>query len=77
MLPGTSYSYSNPGFNTLGALVEIASGQSGTFSHTGSDATAAWVDPNEHLIVLVFCQTPSGPNPRNKFLELVRSSIGR
>ncbi len=25
--PGTSYSYSNPGFNTLGALVEIASGR--------------------------------------------------
>jgi len=24
--PGTTYSYSNPGFNTLGALVEIASG---------------------------------------------------
>lgn len=26
VLPGTSYSYNNPGFNTLGALVEIASG---------------------------------------------------
>ncbi|MCP4725109.1 MAG: beta-lactamase family protein [bacterium] len=25
--PGTSYSYSNPGFNTLGALVEIQSGK--------------------------------------------------
>lgn len=25
--PGTSYSYSNPGYNTLGALVEIASGK--------------------------------------------------
>ena len=25
--PGTTYSYSNPGFNTLGALVEITSGQ--------------------------------------------------
>jgi len=25
--PGTSYSYSNPGFNTLGALVEIRSGK--------------------------------------------------
>jgi CubicO group peptidase (beta-lactamase class C family) len=28
VIPGTSYSYSNPGYNTLGALVEIASGQS-------------------------------------------------
>jgi CubicO group peptidase (beta-lactamase class C family) len=25
--PGTSYSYSNPGYNTLGALIEIVSGQ--------------------------------------------------
>jgi len=25
-IPGTTYSYSNPGFNTLGALIEIASG---------------------------------------------------
>ena len=49
----------------------------GTFSHTGSDGTAAWVDPNENLIVLVFTQTPGGKNPRNKFLELVRSSIMR
>jgi CubicO group peptidase (beta-lactamase class C family) len=27
VMPGTSYSYNNPGFNTLGALIEIASGQ--------------------------------------------------
>ncbi|MXY17917.1 MAG: beta-lactamase family protein, partial [Acidobacteria bacterium] len=26
VVPGTSYSYNNPGFNTLGALVEMASG---------------------------------------------------
>ncbi len=26
-VPGTSYSYNNPGYNTLGALIEIASGQ--------------------------------------------------
>ncbi len=28
IVPGTSYSYSNPGFNTLGALIEIGSGSS-------------------------------------------------
>lgn len=28
VLPGTSYAYSNPGYNTLGALVEIGSGKS-------------------------------------------------
>jgi CubicO group peptidase (beta-lactamase class C family) len=27
VVPGTSYSYSNPGFNTLGALIEIHSGK--------------------------------------------------
>ncbi|MGM0669737.1 MAG: serine hydrolase domain-containing protein [Gemmatimonadota bacterium] len=49
--------------------------QDGTFSHTGSDGTGAWVDPNHDLIVLVFTQTPGGWNPRGKFVELVRSAI--
>ena len=49
--------------------------EDGTFSHTGSDGTGAWVDPNHDLIVLVFTQTPRGANPRGKFLELVRSAI--
>ncbi|MFH1766349.1 MAG: serine hydrolase domain-containing protein [Gemmatimonadota bacterium] len=47
----------------------------GTFSHTGSDGTGAWVDPNQDLIVLVFTQTPRGRKPRGKFLELVRAAI--
>jgi CubicO group peptidase (beta-lactamase class C family) len=47
----------------------------GTYSHTGSDGTGAWVDPSHDLIVLVFTQTPRGRNPRGKFLELVRSAI--
>lgn len=47
----------------------------GTFSHTGSDGTGAWVDPDQDLIVLVFTQTPRGRNPRGKFLELVRAAI--
>ena len=49
--------------------------EDGTFSHTGSDGTGAWVDPNQDLIVLVFTQTPRGRNPRQKFVELVRSAI--
>ncbi len=49
--------------------------EDGTFSHTGSDGTGAWVDPNHELIVLVFTQTPRGMNPRTKFVELVRSAI--
>ena len=47
----------------------------GTYFHTGSDGTAAWVDPSENLIVLVLTQTPRGRNPRNKFLELVRAAL--
>jgi CubicO group peptidase (beta-lactamase class C family) len=47
----------------------------GVFSHTGSDGTGAWVDPDENLIVLVFTQTPRGLNPRQKFLEMVRLAI--
>ncbi len=47
----------------------------GTFGHTGSDGTAAWVDPANDLIVLVFTQNPRGKNPREKFLQLVRSAI--
>ena len=49
--------------------------EDGTFSHTGSDGTGAWVDPNQDLIVLVFTQTPRGRDPRGEFLELVRSAI--
>lgn len=49
--------------------------EDGTFSHTGSDGTGAWVDPNHDLIVLVFTQNPGGRNPRRTFVELVRSAI--
>lgn len=49
--------------------------EDGSFSHSGSDGTFAWVDPAEGLIVLVFTQTPGGTNPRAKFVELVRSAI--
>lgn len=79
----TSDSYLAGGEHEPGRGVRVGYGMGwvvdpdGTFSHTGSDGTAAWVDPNENLIVLVFTQTPSGTNPRNKFLELVRSSMGR
>jgi CubicO group peptidase (beta-lactamase class C family) len=47
----------------------------GTYGHSGSDGTAAYVDPARELIVLVFTQTPSGPNPRDRFRALVESSI--
>lgn len=47
----------------------------GVYSHTGSDGTAAYVDPARQLIVLVFTQTPAGRNPAERFRALVRASI--
>jgi CubicO group peptidase (beta-lactamase class C family) len=47
----------------------------GVFGHTGSDGTAAWVDPEKQLIVIVFTQAPSGGvNPRSEFLRRVRAA---
>ena len=47
----------------------------GVFSHTGSDGTAAWVDPNHALIVLVFTQSPGERNLARRFMKLVQVSI--
>jgi len=47
----------------------------GTFWHTGSDGTAAYMDPSQKLIVLLFTQSPTARLPRRKFLEVVRSAI--
>ena len=50
--------------------------EDGTFSHSGSDGTAAFVDPSRNLIVLVFTQTPRGRNPVARFREVVDAAIG-
>ena len=50
--------------------------EDGTFSHSGSDGTAAFVDPSRDLIVLVFTQTPRGRNPVARFREIVNAAIG-
>lgn len=49
----------------------------GVFSHTGSDGTAAWVDPKQQLIVLVFTQSPSDRNKklRDRFFKLAQLSV--
>ncbi len=47
----------------------------GTFSHSGSDGTFAWVDPSRGIVGEVFTQTPRGENPRQKFMELVREAV--
>ena len=77
----TSDTYFAGGEHDSGRGVRVGYGmgwavaEDGTFSHTGSDGTAAWVDPAEDLIVLVLTQTPRGRNPRAKFLEVVRASM--
>ena len=43
----------------------------GSFSHSGSEGTFAWVDPNLRIIGLVFTQSPGGDNPRNAFRQIV------
>lgn len=49
--------------------------EDGVFSHSGSDGTAAFVDPSRNLIVLVFTQTPRGDNPLARFREVVDAAI--
>jgi CubicO group peptidase (beta-lactamase class C family) len=43
----------------------------GTYSHSGSDGTYAWVDPSHDLFGIVFTQSPGGLNPREAFQRLV------
>ncbi len=47
----------------------------GVFSHSGSDGAAAWVDPDNELIVLVFTQSPGEGGSGSRFLQIVRTSI--
>jgi CubicO group peptidase (beta-lactamase class C family) len=47
----------------------------GTFGHSGSDGTNAWVDPEREIIGLVFTQTPRGRPPLDRFRQLVNLAI--
>jgi CubicO group peptidase (beta-lactamase class C family) len=47
----------------------------GVFSHGGSDGTAAWIDPEKKLIILIFTQTRGGGRLRAPFLEMVHASF--
>jgi CubicO group peptidase (beta-lactamase class C family) len=49
--------------------------EDGTFWHTGSDGTAAYMAPDEDLIVLLLTQSPTRRLPRREFLEVVRAAI--
>ena len=51
VIPGSSYSYSNPGYNTLGALIEISSGQPlETFLRNEIYRPLGMVDTSNHEI---------------------------
>ena len=47
----------------------------GVYGHTGSDGTAAWVDPKNQLIVLAFTQSPAGSKLRDRFFKLVQLAV--
>jgi len=52
-------------------------GEDGVFSHSGSDGTFAWCDPNTKVIGLVFTQSPGGKllSLREEFKKVVEASI--
>jgi CubicO group peptidase (beta-lactamase class C family) len=47
----------------------------GSYYHTGSDGTMAWIDPSRELVGMVFTQSPGGINPSARFRELVNAAI--
>ena len=47
----------------------------GSYSHSGSDGTMAWVDPSRELIGIVLTQSPGGLNPVAQFRTLVEQSV--
>jgi CubicO group peptidase (beta-lactamase class C family) len=64
--------------------VEVSTGSSygfgwrisaGTYGHSGSDGTNAWIDPEREIIGLVFTQTPRGRPALNRFRQLVNLAI--
>ena len=48
--------------------------QGGTFSHSGSDGTYVWVDPNRDLIGMLLTQCNGTKPPRSEFRKLVESA---
>lgn len=49
----------------------------GVFSHSGSDGTKVWVDPDRELIVMVLTQSPGGDHPRDRFFDTVLAACDR
>jgi CubicO group peptidase (beta-lactamase class C family) len=54
-------------------------GEGGTFSHSGSDGTFVWCDPQRDVIGIVFTQTQREPElvaMRREFRKLVTAACG-
>ncbi len=47
----------------------------GTYSHSGSDGTVAWIDPGREVVGMVLTQSPGGNNPTAQFRLLVEQSV--
>ena len=50
-------------------------GADGSYSHTGSDGTLAWVDPATGIVGMVLTQSPGGINPRSEFRTRVTTAL--
>jgi CubicO group peptidase (beta-lactamase class C family) len=47
----------------------------GSYYHTGSDGTLAWVDPKRDAIGILFTQSPGGIEPRNEFRAKIAQAL--
>lgn len=47
----------------------------GTYTHSGSDGTMAWVDPRRELVGMVLTQSPGGDNPTAAFRKIVEAAV--
>jgi CubicO group peptidase (beta-lactamase class C family) len=46
----------------------------GTYSHSGSDGTMAWIDPAREVVAMVLTQSPGGNNPTAEFRRLIEAA---
>lgn len=47
----------------------------GSYYHTGSDGTIAWVDAKRGAIGMIFTQSPGGIDPRNEFRAKIAQAL--
>jgi CubicO group peptidase (beta-lactamase class C family) len=50
--------------------------EDGSYYHTGSDGTMAWIDPAREIVGMVLTQSPGGANPTAQFREIVNQNLG-